>query len=214
MKVQALRVGKRKTDKVSVILDDDSVVQLDPEIVVKFQLRTGMELDEGTLATLRAEHEKLTARRRLVRYLSCRKKSMHEARTYLARLGFPDFAVEAALSAALELGLLDDTSFTEAFVRTQKRVAKKGPRALTHELVGRGVNRAEVEKALEKNYSLEEQRALARAVAAKRLPTLQRSEEPHKTRQRLFRYLMNRGFDPEVCSEIVEELLGNLEENI
>lgn len=215
MKVQALRVGKRKANPITVEFEDGSTLELDPEIVVKFRLKSGMDLDENLCTTLRLEQAKLTARRRLVRYLSPRRKTLQEARFYLTRLGFSDEVIDYAVGAACELGLLNDTAYAEAFVRTQKKLAKKGPRAIAHELFAKGVEPSAVHNSVASNYTPDQQRELARQVAQKRLASLVRIESVGKLQQRLFAFLLNRGFDPDVCSEVVRELVKEpTEENI
>ncbi|MCX7626673.1 MAG: recombination regulator RecX [Candidatus Sumerlaeaceae bacterium] len=209
MKVQGLRVGKGKINSITVELEDGSTLELDPEIVVKYQIKAGLDLDETFCATLRQEQAKLAARRRLVHYLSPRKKTKQEARLYLLRLGFGEEVVDYAISAACELGLLDDSAYAEAFVRTQKRVAKKGPRAIAHELIAKGVEPSAVQQSVASNYSSDQQRALARQVAQKRMASLGSKIAGSKLGQRLYAFLLNRGFEPEVCAEVVRELVGD-----
>lgn len=215
VKIQALRVGKRKANPVTVEFDDGSTVELDPEIVVKFRLKPQMDLDEDFRTTLLQEQAKLMARRRLVRYLSPRRKTVQEARFYLTRLGFSDEVIDYAVGAACELGLLNDSTYAEAFVRTKKKVAKKGPRAIAHELCAKGVEPSAVHNSVANNYTSDQQRELARQVAQKRLASLARKDSGGKLHQRLFAFLLNRGFDPDVCSEVVRELVKDpTQENI
>ncbi len=208
MKIREFKVGKRKTDRVTVVFDDDSALALDPEIVVRFQLKTQMSVDAQLVKQLRQADEILSARRRLVRYLTTRKKTSAEARQYLTRVGFSDYAIEQALAAARELGLLDDAAFAQAYVRTQKKVTRKGPRAIGHELRARGVSEDLAEAALDANYTPEQQAELARIVARKRLASLSPQKRDAKLHQRLYQFLLRRGFDPEICSETLRELLG------
>ncbi len=209
MKITGFKVGKRKTDLVEVELDDGSALPLDPEIVVRFQLKTGLELSTDLLETLRKEDEKLRARRRLVRYLSVRKKTIREARRYLEKAGFTEQAVEHAVQAAVSLGLLDDRVFAAAYVRTSQKLAKKGPRALEHELMARGVDPAEASDVVERHCPPEQQHELARAAAQKRLASLEKEPQLGMRRRKLFEFLLRRGFDADMAQEVVRELLGD-----
>lgn len=211
VKIAGFKVGKRKTDLIQVEFDDGSVLPLDPEIIVRFQLKVGQALSDDLAQTLRREDEKLRARRRLVRYLSVRKKTIREARRYLESAGFSDQAVEHAVQAAISLGLLDDQSFAVAYVRTSQKVAKKGPRALEHELTARGVDAAQASYAVDEHYPPERQRELARAAAQKRLASLEKERRQAVRQRKLFEFLLRRGFASDMCQEIVRELLGDSE---
>jgi regulatory protein len=209
VKIRSFQAGKRKGDPITVIFEDNTTLTVDPEIIVRFQLKSQMFVDEALLAQLRQADETLAARRRLIRYLSTRKKTTAEARQYLARAGFSDPAIENAMGIARELGLLDDTAFANAFVRTQKKVAKKGPRAIAHEMRARGVTDELADAALAANYPTEQQRELARAAAQKRLASLKPNKRDATTTPKLYQFLLRRGFEPEICSEVVRELLGD-----
>jgi regulatory protein len=211
MRITGFKMQKGRKQAITVEFEDGKELQVDPELIVRFHLGVGMDLDEQFEQRLREENSRLLARRRLVAYLSARRKTTQEARLYLERLGFPATAVEYALEAVRELGLLDDAEFAQAYTRTQKKVAKKGPRAIEFELLSRGVSRGEAEEVVSRCYSPQEQVHLAREIAEKRMSRLSSSTVAEKHRK-LSQYLFRRGFDPEIVAEVVRELLHH-EEN-
>jgi regulatory protein len=212
VRIEDFKAGKRKVDPITVVLEAGHSFELDPEIIVRFGLRRGMDVDGALRARLESENEQLMARRRLVHYLSTRRKTTREAQLYLERAGFSPTAVEHAVSAARTLGLLDDSAFAAAYVRTQQKVARKGPRALEHELVSRGVSGTEAEAAIASQYPAERQRELARAAAARRLPALTKEGRTPAARRKLHDFLLRRGFEPDVCRDVLRELLGETDE--
>ena len=81
-----------------------------------------------------------------LRYLTGRSHSRLELRRKLARKGFDDDEIEAALNRLVELGYLDDDAFALALVR--RRSGSRGPAALAAELASKGVSRVGVAGAL------------------------------------------------------------------
>jgi len=81
-----------------------------------------------------------------LRYLTGRAHSRVELRRKLARKGFEDDEVEAALDRLTELGYLDDNAFARAVVR--RRSTSRGQMAIAAELVAKGVSRPDADEAL------------------------------------------------------------------
>ncbi|AXA35018.1 Regulatory protein RecX [Candidatus Sumerlaea chitinivorans] len=210
MVITGFKAGKRKSDPFTVELSTGDTFQLDAELIVRFQLKKGMELNTDFRQRLEEEQATLLARRRLVRYLSGRRKTKKEAEEYLRRLGFKDRAVAAAIQGATELGLLNDESYAIAYRRTQERISAKGYRAIEHELIARGVAPSVARKAIADATSREYQLQLANQLAEKRRRALA-DLDPMKGRQRLSNFLLRRGFDAEVVSEVVRKFYGDSE---
>jgi regulatory protein len=206
MRIQSLQYERtRAGSQVQVHMDDGTTLALDAELAVRFQLKRDMEIPEDLLRRLEAEQGRLLARRRLVRYLALRRKTVREAQLYLERLGFDAESVEAAVGAAHELGLLDDAGFAEVYRRTQERSAGKGPRAIRQELLARGVDKSVAEKAVASAQDPELQRSRARDAAAKKAALL-RADDPRRARQKLYQFLLRKGYDPDVAAEASREM--------
>ncbi len=82
-----------------------------------------------------------------LRLLARRAHSRLELRRKLARRGYAEDEVQAAMARLAELGYLDDASFAEGHVRRRSR--SLGPLALSAELAQRGVDRHLAAAALE-----------------------------------------------------------------
>ncbi len=82
-----------------------------------------------------------------LRLLAGRAHSRLELRRKLARRGYEEVEVHAAMARLAELGYLDDASFAEGHVRRRSR--SLGPLALSAELAQRGVDRRLAAAALE-----------------------------------------------------------------
>ncbi|MCX7717236.1 MAG: recombination regulator RecX, partial [Candidatus Sumerlaeaceae bacterium] len=149
----------------------------------------------------------LAARRRLIRHLAARRKTVREAQSYLERLGFAPDAVETAVAAARELGLLDDARFAESLRRTHERVGLRGPRAIRHDLLTRGVDPETADAAVQPSCDPETQRVNARRAAERRAAAL-RTEPPAKARQKLQAFLLRKGYDADIATEVTRQLLG------
>jgi SOS response regulatory protein OraA/RecX len=213
MRIESLahRRVRRTGDIIEIRFDDGSILELDAELAVRFRLATGAELSGGDIARLEAEQARLAARRRLVRHLAARRKTVREAHAYLERLGFPPDAVTSAVEAALDLGLLDDARFAQSLCRTHERVSHRGPRAIRHELVSRGVAPETADAAVQPSRDPDTQRANARHAAQRRAAALQ-GEPAARARQKLHAFLLRKGYDPDIADEVTRQIMGESDE--
>lgn len=200
---------KRSGGEVHVEFDDGTKLVLDPDLTVQFHLSRGMELNEERHRELVEAQERLSARRRLIRNLSLRKKTAREAERYLRELKFPDHAIDYAVQAACEHGYLNDEEYAAMYARAHARAGKKGPRALQQELLAKGVTREIARAAVAPLADAKLQRTAARQIGAKKAAGLRGEVDRSKARIKLHQFLMRKGYDPEIVMEVTRELMGN-----
>ncbi len=198
--ITALQADKRKRDRVDVFLDGDRAFSL--PLTLAAGLGVGQPLDDRAIARLRQEDEVARAVDRAARFLAYRPRSAAEVRQYLRRKGFADGAIAAALERMTQQGWLDDLAFARFWVEDRLRFRPMGRRALTYELSQKGVAAETIETALVDVDSLD----AARRAARKSLRRW-RNETPEQLRRKLWDSLQRRGFEADLCREVVEELL-------
>ena len=120
-------------------------------------------------------------------------------RNKLRMRDFPDRDIDVAMRRLVRLGLLDDTRFSESFVRERVRYRPMGREGLMRELVTRrGVSEEIARKAIAAVMDEEgiEERDLAMSVLRKR---------GVEDRRKIVDLLRRRGFGQGVISSILEE---------
>jgi regulatory protein len=143
------------------------------------------------------------AREIALRQLSVRDRTRHELEQALAKKNVPPEAAEQVLDRLTEVGLINDSAFAQAWFDNQQR-RQRSTRALRHELRTKGVD-AEVVSQASAGVADDVDLSVARALVAKRLPSLQRV--PHELRhRRLAGQLARRGFSSGVVSAVLREL--------
>jgi len=137
--------------------------------------------------------------RRALRILSHREHSISELRKKLKMREFPGAAVERVVTRLVRLELLDDSRFSEAFVREKVRYKPLGRKRLLMELVvKRGVQEDVANGAIASVMNEEnvEEDELARTIIRKR----------HiESRADIARILRRRGFDEGTIFAVMEE---------
>jgi len=113
--------------------------------------------------------------------------------------------VATVLERFAGVGLIDDTAYAEAYMRTGVGVRRRGSRSLRSELRVRGVA-PEVIDVASAQVDEDGERASAMALATRRAAALSRLA-PEVARRRLTGQLLRRGFAPSLVSSVVSEAL-------
>lgn len=144
-----------------------------------------------------------------VRYTASRPRTSHEVAQHLARRGVSEALRTAVVAELQERGILDDATYTRAYVASRLQHRGYGPQRLQRELQQRGVGRALVEDTVQHTIDAEDVHAAALAQAAKRWQRLAQEADPAKRRQKVYDFLRRRGFASEVAQHVLGELAAD-----
>jgi regulatory protein len=121
----------------------------------------------------------------------------------------PDRVAEKVLGRFSEVGLIDDATFAEQWVRSRHASRGLARRALAAELHRKGVDRGVADEALA-DLDMECERRKARELIDRRLRTLAVGcpEERARTGRRLLGMLARKGYPAGVATEVVRAALA------
>lgn len=135
--------------------------------------------------------------------LKFRLRSEHELLERLKNKKFDQETSEKAVSFLKEKGFIDDKAFAKIWI--QSRLKKPlGLRRLTQELRVKGINKEIIENQIENikhNYSEEE--VIGEIVKKKLSKT--KNIDPQKAKERIYGYLLRRGFSPDVVIDVLSQ---------
>ncbi len=146
------------------------------------------------------------ARTILLRRLTAAPRTRAELRTDLLRRGVPDEVADRVLDRFVEVGLINDQAFAQAWVESRQRSKGTARSVLRQELRAKGVDDDDAASAL---ASLDDEAERARAVrlAEVRLRSMQRLEDDVR-RRRLVAMLVRRGYRQAVAVSVADEVMG------
>ncbi|TSC72835.1 MAG: hypothetical protein G01um101438_234 [Parcubacteria group bacterium Gr01-1014_38] len=145
-----------------------------------------------------------------LRLLAIRPRSIRELMRRLSEKGFPPERVQGVIHALQEQRILDDAQFSHILI--EQTLARKpvGRKLLAWKLRQASVAPEGIEEALGRVFPRVRELALARAAAAQKLAELLRRRRiaPRSDlKARIGRFLLSRGFSPELVPEVLEEIV-------
>jgi len=127
--------------------------------------------------------------------------------TALRRRGIPDDVAAGVLDRFVEVGLIDDRAYAEAFVAAKHRERALGVTALRTELRRKGIDEQIVDTAV-LAVDQEAERARARALISRRVDAAM-GNGATAARRRLVGLLARRGYSAELACQVVDEALAD-----
>src|SRR5829696_7745400 len=205
--VTTISEQKRRPNRRNVYLDGAFAFGCNLNVVAKFRLREGMTLSEEQVRQIQLGEVKQECFDKAMDALSSRLHSRAELRKKLMRREYGDAVVDAVLEDLARLGYLDDERFAKTKALSAAQHKHHGRRRAFMELIKSGVKGDVADKALTDVYAEHDSTAVARELARKQLPRLQKLE-PMVARRRLVGMLQRRGFDYDAIKPVVDEVLG------
>lgn len=194
---------KKQEGRVSIFLDGDFWVGMPYDLAVMLKLKPELEIDDEQKAEIEKEVAKRVAVERAVHLLSYRARSEQELRQRLAEKDFNEAIIGYTIEQLDEWGMINDTEFAEQVIEGEKSKGK-GRRAVSYALRQKGVPSDIATEVLDSEYPDELEADIALAWASRK-----RNVEP----QKLQRQLATRGFSYDVISQVIAQLVEDMEED-
>jgi|GEM_PF-971690 len=124
----------------------------------------------------------------------------------LRKRGIPDDVAESVLDRFVDVGLIDDQAYAQAYVTTKQRDRGLGATALRTELRRKGIDEGVVAGAVE-GIDHDAERSRAKTLIERRVDAAM-SAGPVAARRRLAGLLARRGYSVDVAVSVVDEALA------
>ena len=131
-----------------------------------------------------------------LKMLARRELSEAQVRQRLVRRGHPPDDIDETIARLREERAIDDARVAESIARTQTSLKKRGKLRVRQQIESAGIAGATAKRAVDDVFAGIDDAALLEASLLKRLRGRQRIADDREF-QRLYRYLIGQGFDPD-----------------
>jgi regulatory protein len=209
-RITAIEPQQRQPSRVSIFVDDAFVLGVEGAVAVSLGLAVGQPISEGRLLEVARAEEIRQAVDLALQFLGSRARSRAEVRRRLARKGYEEEVIDQVIDRLSQGGLIDDSQFTEAWVRARTTGRAMGPRRIAWELRRKGVDAETIRGAVERIDEATEL-GLALMVGRQKAESM-RGEPMQVARRKIAAALQRRGFSWEVTARVLETILAPGEE--
>lgn len=207
--ITKITTQQKNQDRFNVFMDYGNgkgevyAFSVDSDVLIKFQLKKGMELDEFSLLEVQFQDDIRKAYNLAVNYLARRMRSEKEIIDYLAKKEIDESIVEEVIHKLTAQKYINDQEFAVAYVRTQANTTDKGSNVIKSELKEKGIAESIIKTALEE-FPLEQQ--IEKAVKIGEKFFKRNAKESLKIqKQKLENLLLRKGYSFEIITIAIKE---------
>ncbi|HZK33295.1 MAG TPA: RecX family transcriptional regulator [Tissierellaceae bacterium] len=208
MKITKIEAQKRK-GRVNIYVNDDFALGIDEEIMIKYNLKEDMKIDDDFMENILLAEEENKALNYALRLLSYRQRSEKEISDALKRKGYMNKHIENVIASCLDKNYLNDKDFARSFTNDKINLNKYGPERIKHELLLKGVSKTIIDEVVD--YDRDEQYELAKEVANKKINSY-KNDKKRDIYRKMSGFLQRRGFSYDIISKVVREILNEIDE--
>lgn len=206
--ITKITVQQKNTDRYNIFLDEGNgekyAFSVDEDVLIKFNLKKGMQLDEFILSEIQYADDIRKALNMSIQQLARRMRSEGEIRQFLRKKSIVDPVINEVVHKLTQMNYLDDAQFSQAYVQTQIKTTDKGPDVIRRELQEKEVADKWIEKSLSE-FPQEEQVDKAVTLAEKYINKNKRDSKRILI-QKVKQMLIRKGYDTAVISIALEEV--------
>lgn len=200
--LRVLNITELDKKRRKVLLEEDLALVLYPSDIRKYRIEEGGMLKQETLDLL-IQALCSRARERALHLLEFSDKTEAELRARLKREGYPETAIESALSMTLRFHYIDDESYGVRYV--QARSGRKSRRQILNGMLQKGIDKELAEQILERQDI--DERGQAQALLEKKGYWGRKLDR--KEREKAVGMLARRGYS----FDVIHSVMGDMEDD-
>lgn len=204
MLITKIEVQKKRKDRYNIFIDDEFRFGVDENTLIKLDLRKGIELTEAEIEKIENEEVNAKAFNAAANFLKTRERSKKEICDKLKTKEFTPTQIEKVLEKLERLNIVNDKRFAEMFVRDRMKLKPKGKRALSIELMQKGIDKNIIEEVLNEMLGGDQELELAKKILEKAEKKYSGFDENAK-RDKIIKYLMGKGFSYSLIEKVLIE---------
>ena len=179
--------------KYRVYIDDEFAFVLYKGELFKYQIRKEEEISEETIERVKVEVLIKRAKLRAMHLLNAMPRTEQQLREKLTQNEYPEDVVETAISYVKSFGYINDEAYVRNFIICKKN--SKSKREIVMLLGQKGLRGEIVDHIVEEMYAEESELETIKEIMRKK--RWNPSEMEEKEKQKMFGYLMRKGFSYE-----------------
>lgn len=210
MKITKIEAQKKSNNRYNIYIDDAFAFGVDEATFIKFALYNGMELTSQEIDAIQEDDHYQQAYQKALTFLNFKMRTMKEVADKLAKQGYDGETIDRVLQKLVELNFVNDHYYAEMYLNENRSLAMKGPNAIAFELKKKGINDRIVQEVISQ-YDEEEQYNQALTVAEAYVKR-QTRVSVKTARQKVYAYLLQRGYESDIVQDVVTHLEFNVQE--
>jgi len=204
-RITDIQVQKNHPTRCSLFLDGEFYCGVGMDLVVKFHLKPGIEIDDDKLKELIQQEELNKAKNYAYRLLGSRMYTVKGVRDKLFERGYSEEVVNEVIETLERYGYLNDKVYAAEWIQSRLCSNPKGKYILRQELIRKGIKDSIIDDVIGEEFDESKEYDMALELARRKIK-LYKNDDPASAKRKLQGVLFRRGFNSEVVNNVVEQV--------
>ncbi|WP_066892811.1 recombination regulator RecX [Clostridium nigeriense] len=202
--ITKIEVQKRNKDRANIYIDNEYAFSLSNELVYKEGLKTNEKINIEEIQVIAKEDNYLKCKNTALRIVEKTFKSEKELRDKLILKGYENEEIDKTIKFLKKYSFISDDNYTKMYVKDKSRL--QGKKKIKYDLMKKGISENIIEEEIS-NIDRDDERETAYNLAIKKYNTIaKREDDKFKLSQKLYRYLLTKGYDYDTVSYAVKKV--------
>lgn len=205
-KITKIEVQKRNKERVNLFLDGEYAFSISAELVYKEHLKVNDEIDYKEIKDLAEKESFSRCKESGLRIIEKNYKTEKEVRDKLKQKGYEENAIEYSVKFLKEYNFINDNYYAKAFI--SDKLSSMGSQKIKYNLIQKGIAKEIIEEELV-NINKDNEKDTALNLARKKFDSIKNKEtDNYKISGKLYRYLISKGYEMNMVSDIVKQIMS------
>jgi regulatory protein len=192
----------------NIYIDEQFAFGVHEDVLIRHRLHKGQTIDAAAIQAIVEEEERQQAYVYALKWLGAKVRTTREILERLRNRGFTEEAAQEAVRRLERQRYVDDADFAKHWTLERANAQKKGKRLIARELQAKGIADSHIREALKQLDEADEWETVME-LAKKKWRNVSDPEEEVKQMQRVYAFLIRRGFPPQLAGRAIRAVAAD-----
>lgn len=188
----------------SIYIDEKFAFGVREEDLIYFKLKENSEITEQRYNYIMEYVIYTKAKDKAYKFLGYKARSEKEVRDKLTKENYPQEIIDRIIELFKHYNYINDENYTKAYINNRIKFKPRAKRMLKYELAQKGIDSDTIENIIDSSNI--DETDIAINLLQKKLKNKKDIEQ--KEKQRIYNYMLRRGFDYETINKAFKEVLN------
>ena len=179
-------------------------IKFHPDICLECSLRKGAEFSQEEWDDIVYRNSYRQAWECILRLLSIRAHCERDLSNKLRQRKFNSKIISAIINECKRLEFIDDIKFAKEYIK-ELQDRGSGKKLIKSKLMAKGLPASVIDEKLSEMTTGEDELKAAKIAYRKKAPSLKKETDPRKKQEKLYRYMISKGFSYDIIQQIGED---------
>ena len=205
--ITKIEEGKRNKERVNIYIDNEYAFSVSKEILYKENLKVDDTVNIEDLREIVKKDNYIKCKNSALRIVERSYKSERELKDKLLLKGYDKDSIEKTMEFLKEYNFLSDNNYTKMYVKDKSKV--QGKNKIKFDLYRKGIDEEIIQEELS-SIDEEDEREVAYNLVLKKYNVISKREsDKYKLSQKLYRYIVSKGYTYDIASYAIKKVLEN-----